>query len=320
MVAKLSWKNIWRNRSRSLVIVFAVTIGIIVGTFISAFEWGIMEQRIDSVIANELSHIQIHRKDYNMEDLQFQPFDFNKEQRNKLNNSTHVKSFTERIVLGGMVSSAQGNLPVRLVGVDIETEPNITKIKEEVVGGQFFKHLNKNEIVVGKALAEKLGLKIKSKVILRFNDDNQTEYVGAFRVVGIYEKVNDQLEQLQVFVNKSVLQNDKFLNTDQISEVAILLNSNEELDLGHEELKVMSGNLKVETWEQVMPELASGIEMYEVAQFIIMGIVMLALAFGIVNTMLMAVLERTKEIGMLMAIGMKRMQIGLMFFLESLIL
>lgn len=320
MVLSLSWKNIWRNKLRSSIIIFAVTLGIIVGTFISAFEWGFMEQRINSVIANELSHIQVHRQDYNLEDLQFQPFDFEERYREILIEEKRIKAFTERIVLGGMISTAQGNLPVRIVGVEVEKEEKVTKIGDELVEGVFFDKLKKNEVVVGKVLAERLGIRLKSKVIIRFHDDKLQENIGAFRVVGIFEKVNDQLEQLQIYVNRDVLKQAKFLNTSQISELAVLLKSNEYLDSVSTILSSSYPDLKVETWAEAMPELSSSLEMYEQIQLIIMGIVMLALAFGIVNTMLMAVLERTKEIGVLMAIGMKKIQIGLMFFLESLFL
>lgn len=320
MVVSLSWKNIWRNRNRSLLIIVAVSIGITVGSFISAFEWGLMEQRINTVVANELSHIQIHRDDFDLEDLSYKPFELDDDKLSELEGSENVKAISKRMVLGGMVSSAQGNMPVRLLGVNPNKEIKICGIENEIVEGSFFNNPDKNEIVLGKALAEKLGVRIKSKVILHFHDEYNEDQIGAFRIVGIYEKNNDQLEKLQVYVNKSVVQGTRFMNEKSISEVAVLLNSSEEMHTTSAQLKNTFPKLKVETWEELMPELANSLIMYEQIQFIIMGIVMLALAFGIVNTMMMAVLERTKEIGMLMAIGVKRLQIGLMFFLESLIL
>lgn len=320
MVVSLSWKNIWRNKNRSFLIIIAVSIGITLGAFISAFEWGIMEQRINTVVANELSHIQIHRDDFDLEDLTYKPFEIEQGSIEEIKSSDKVKAVAERIVLGGMASSAKGNMQVRILAVDPKQESAICNIEEEVVEGSFFKNPKKNEVFVGKALAKKLGVRIKSKIILHFHDEKNQDHIAAFRVVGIYEKNNDQLEKLQVYVNKGLIQGPKFLASDNISEIAVLLNLSDDLPAVSTELKSKHSDLKVQTWSEIMPELAYSLQSYEQVQYIIMGIVMLALAFGIVNTMMMAVLERTKEIGMLMAIGVKRMQIGIMFFLESLFL
>lgn len=320
MVVSLSWKNIWRNKNRSLLIIIAVSVGITLGAFISAFEWGIMEQRINTVVANELSHVQIHRKDFSLEDLSYKPFSFDQEDIEEIKSSPKVKAVAERLVLGGMASSARGNMQVRILAVDPTQESSICNIKEEVVKGEFFKNSKKNEVVIGQALAKKLGVRIKSKIILHFHDEINEDHIAAFRVVGIYEKNNDQLEKLQIYVHKDLIQSDKFLGDNSVSEIAVLLNLSDDLDMVSSDLKKKHSDLKVQTWSEIMPELAYSLKSYEQVQYIIMGIVMLALAFGIVNTMMMAVLERTKEIGMLMAIGVKRLQIGLMFFLESLFL
>lgn len=320
MIVSLSWKNIWRNKGRSVLIIVAVSVGISLGSFINAFQWGIMEQRINTVVANELSHIQIHRDDFDLEDLSYKPFEYEQSFIKELESSENVKAVSERMILGGMVSSARGNLPVRILGVNPDKEVEICNIKNEIVEGSFFKNPKKNEIVIGEALAKKLGVKMKSKLILHFHDEHNEDHIGAFRVVGIYEKNNDQLEKLQVYVNQEVVQGAKFLNDNSISEIAVLLKGSDFLPGTLADLKKSQKELKVQSWEELMPELANSLVMYEQIQLVIMAIVMLALAFGIVNTMMMAVLERTKEIGMLMAIGVKRLQIGAMFFLESLFL
>jgi ABC-type lipoprotein release transport system permease subunit len=320
MIVSLSWKNIWRNKGRSLLIIVAVSVGISLGSFINAFQWGIMEQRINTVVANELSHIQIHRYDFDLEDLSYKPFEYDQSFIKELESSENVKAVSERMILGGMISSARGNLPVRILAVNPEKEGGICNIQSEIIEGSFFNNLKKNEIVIGEALAKKLGVKMKSKLIIHFHDEHNEDHIGAFRVVGIYEKNNDQLEKLQVYVNQEVVQGAKFLNANTISEIAVLLKGSELLPITLAQLKESQKDLKVQSWAELMPELANSLVMFEQIQLIIMAIVMLALAFGIVNTMMMAVLERTKEIGMLMAIGVKRLQIGTMFFLESLFL
>ena len=160
MIVSLSWKNIWRNKGRSVLIIVAVSVGISLGSFINAFQWGIMEQRINTVVANELSHIQIHRNDFDLEDLSYKPFEYEQSFIKELDSSENVKAVSERMILGGMVSSARCNLPVRILGVNPDKEVEICNIKNEIVKGSFFKNPKKNEIVIGEALAKKLGVKM----------------------------------------------------------------------------------------------------------------------------------------------------------------
>jgi ABC-type lipoprotein release transport system permease subunit len=143
---------------------------------------------------------------------------------------------------------------------------------------------------------------------------------GLFRITGIYKTSNTQYDEANVFVRQSDLVALINLEENACHEIAILLTSNDLLNTASENLKGSSHGVEVSTWRDLMPEVNLVEESMDVYMYFFLGIVLVALIFGIINTMLMAVLERTKELGMLMAVGMNKMRVFLMILLETVLL
>ena len=141
-------------------------------------------------------------------------------------------------------------------------------------------------------------------------------FVG--RVRGLYESPNKLKDKLVVYIHKSDL--NKKLGDDFVHEYAILFNNFDSLKFCANRLQSKLPNHQVYTWGEIMPEIKNGIEMTDQVMFIFMLIIWIALSLGIVNTMLMSILERTRELGMLMAIGMGKWKIVQMIFFETSIL
>ena len=165
-----------------------------------------------------------------------------------------------------------------------------------------------------------LDYRIRNKMQITISDKEGNPIQGIFRVCGIYKTTNTGFDQVSVFVNAGELAN--LYGGDEIltHEIAILLNNIDDASLVKEKLSHISGNNSVRTWKELAPDAAMMNDFMVMYYFIFIGIIMLALAFGIINTMLMAILERTKELGMLMAIGMNRRRIFKMIMLETIFL
>ncbi len=165
-----------------------------------------------------------------------------------------------------------------------------------------------------------LDYRIRNKVQITISDKEGTPIQGIFRVCGIYKTTNTGFDQVSVFVNAGELAN--LYGGDDIltHEIAILLNNIDDAGIVREKLSHISGDNSVRTWKELAPDAAMMNDFMIMYYFIFIGIIMLALAFGIINTMLMAILERTKELGMLMAIGMNRRRIFKMIMLETVFL
>jgi len=173
----------------------------------------------------------------------------------------------------------------------------------------------------GSLITDKaLDYRIRNKVQITMSDKAGNPVQGVFRVCGIYKTTNTGFDQSAAFVNAGELA--KMYDGDGIltHEIAILLNDIEDAGTVAVKLRTITGGNSVRTWKDLAPDAAMMNDFMLIYYFIFIGIIMLALAFGIINTMLMAVLERTKELGMLMAIGMNRRRIFTMIMLETIFL
>lgn len=321
MILSIAWRNVWRNKVRSLVVIFAVTVGIFAGVWSAAFFKGMMDQRVEKVIKTELSNIQVHNPDFRKA-AEFSNYIPDAVQLSeKIAHISNISGVSARILVQSMVSSAETATGVSIFGVEPEKEKMVTNIYQKIIEGTYLEGDSKNPVVIGKKLAEKLNVKLRSKIILTAQDLDNNIVSGAFRVIGIYSTNNNIYDEGRIFVRFSDLQKLTGFPANAGHEIAISLTSNELLAESQNEISQLCGNnLEVLNWQQLSPEMSYLTESMGLYMYIFIIIILLALLFGIINTMLMVVMERTKEIGMLMAIGMQRKRIFSMIVLESIML
>jgi ABC-type lipoprotein release transport system permease subunit len=319
MLIKVAWRNIWRNKTRSLVIITAVAIGLWAGFFLMSFYNGLIEQRIRSAIETEISHIQIHHPQFlNDYDIQYYiPSAKNLLAQTKKNSL--VKAVAERVIIKGMISTASGSSGIQINGIMPEEESQLTQLKSKLTTGNYFSSIKPYEIIVSEKTLKKLKLKMNAKTILTFQDKDGNIASGAFRIIGIYKTVSTPYDEGNVFVNIHDIDTLAGI-THQYNEVALLLKSGKEVENFKQQLQKEYPQLEIKTWTEISPEMNLLVSASDQTMFIYMSIIMLALAFGIINTMLMAVLERTREIGMLLALGMNRIKVFTMILLETVFL
>ncbi|RPG28871.1 MAG: ABC transporter permease, partial [Muricauda sp. TMED12] len=312
----IAWRNVWRNKLRSSIVIASVVLGIWSGLFIMAMVSGMNDQRLSSFINTNLSHIQIHnagfQENFDKKDTIIGSNTLLKE----IDTMSHVTAYTKRLVLQGMASTAHGNYGVKIMGIFPDKEKNVTDISEKLVQGTYLYKLKRNPIIIGEKLANKLGVKVNSKVVLNFQDSNNNTVSTGFRVEGIFKTINSSFDEENVFVKYDDLAPLVSLS-GKYHEIAILCDNITETETVENQIKT---NNSVESWDQLSPELGYAQEAMSNFIYIFMGIILLALAFGIVNTMLMAVLERKREIGMLLSVGMDKRKVFTMIILETLFL
>jgi ABC-type lipoprotein release transport system permease subunit len=390
MITSIAWKNVWRNKTRSLIVITAVTIGVFAGIFSMAAINSSVVQRLDAAVNEELSHIQVNNKDFRGNaDIQNTLDDYRKIV-NVLESTPGVTHVTGRIIVRGIASTATKSTGVEINGIDVGKEKEMftlykklipgtgsyfeadTKYNTAFIGEKLAKELNiiryivtdesitflKNdgipESVISKietlkgqrftsdkkfskavkniiepSEAEKYSWKIKeaawsyregSRLILTFLDMNNNQTGAAFRVSGLFRTNNDMFEERSLFVPIDELRRLTGISEGKFHRVIAKLENN---DLTNEVTEIVREKLsdyEVLNWKEIQPDLAMMADFINQIYAIFMVLILAALAFGIVNTMLMAVLERTRELGMLMAIGMNRRKIFIMIMLESIFL
>lgn len=319
MLLKVSWRNIWRNKKRSLIIIAAVTIGVSTGIFLMAFYNGMIEQRVRSAIQNEISHIQLHhpefRKDYDIKYYLNGGPAFLKQVRA----NHYVKYAAGRMITPGMIASASGSSGITINGIIPAQEDQLTGLKSKLIGGDYFDSLKRNEILIGEKQLKKLNLKLRSKTILTFQDVNGNIVSAAYRIKGIFKTANTPYDENNVFVNIRDVDSLAGL-PHQYNEIAILLHSHRTLSNAESDFKKTFLAIEIKNWKEISPEIGLTVSVADQMVLIFMGIILLALAFGIINTMLMAILERTREIGVLLALGMNRIKVFNMVLIETVLL
>jgi putative ABC transport system permease protein len=317
MLFKIAWRNIWRNKARSLVVISSIIIGVWAGIFILSFSWGLYKNNIDESVYKQLSHIQIHHPNFKEEkDAKFTILNTD-EIVKQFQSDDRIASVSSRVISTGMITSPTTASGVKIYGINPASEVSQIALNEIVRKGTYFDSGKDNEILIGKKLAKKLKIKIKSKVVLTFTNVNSEIVSGAFRVGGIYRSKNISLDEVNVYVQQDHLRELLELKPFESNEIAILLKDEAQLDIIKNYSKTIVSKGKVEDWKELSPELGMIIESFNLYTYIISGIILLALTFGIINTMLMAVLERIRELGMLMAIGLNKRKIFIMIMLET---
>ncbi len=320
LIFNIAWKNIWRNRFRSIIIMSAITLGIFAGLFLVAFSKGMTIQRISAALNTEISHIQIHQPDFLVQEeikMLINPID---QIEGTLKKDDRIAGISFRILLNSIASSAETGTNVKVNGINVADEKTVTDLHTKITEGSYFGREARNPVVISKRLAEKLKLKLNSKLVLQIQDLHGNIAPAAFRIVGIYKTSNTVFDEFNVFVQKSDLYTLTGIEPTSAHEVFILLKDYLAAKQVAKELQQKFPSLEVKSWKErsiVLSYLNDAMDQY---LYIIMVIILIALLFGIVNTMMMAILERIKELGMLMAIGMKKGKIFSMIVLETVML
>lgn len=315
----MAWRNVWRNKMRSIVIILSIAIGLFAGIAVLALYKGMMKSRVQTVIYAETGHLQIHdpnfKKDYEARYVIQNGYGLLKD----LAAIPGIKLAAPRSITNGMLATTTGSAGVQINGVIPEAEYETSQLKKKIIDGAGFDVTRKNEILIGKKLAAKMKLKLHSRLVLTFTDTSETIVSGAFRVVGIYQSDNAPLDERNVYLEMKDL--NTLLGTDKsFQEIALLLKNNEDVSLIQQNLIKRYPDLLIESWKDVSPETDLLVKTVNQYSYIIMIIIMIALAFGIINTMLMAILERTREIGMMLALGTNRVRIFFLILLETVFL
>jgi len=287
MLLKIAWRNIWRNKTRSLVVIASVAVGLFAGMFMLAFFWGLMNQEIESAVETQLSHMQFHNRAF-IDDKDVRANIVNAASIvENLKKDVQVKSVSKRIITTGMITSSSAVSGVEIHGIVPRDEKTVSSISNNIVEGTYFTDTKKNEIVIGKKLAEKLGVTLHRKIVLTFQSKSGDIISGSFRIAGIFRSRNSAFDMSTVFTHFDDLAQLLGTGTD-VHEIAVILKDPKQVDACEARFKKQYPSQLIQQWKELSPEMAMVTELFDQLMYIIISIILLALMFGIINTMLMS--------------------------------
>lgn len=320
MLLKIAWRNIWRNKRRSLIVLSSVVVGVIAAILVDGLSNGMLRQMLFNRINSNVSHIQIHKKGFHdNKTVQNYIPDYQKAVQAVKNNPS-VKYYSERVITFGLLSSASNSSGVYINGVKPGQEQNVTDINESIVDGSYLRGEGR-EIVIGKSLAEKLGVGIGDKVVAMSNTPDGSVGSDVFRVKGIYETFSSEFDRINIYIPIGKAQQMLDIG-DNVHEIAIITTDYEHAEQVKNKIAArLDGNeYEVLSYSDLLPMLILQMDFYKETMIIFNLIIGLALIFGIINVMLMSVLERIREFGVLMSVGMKNSKLFTMIITESFII
>jgi len=315
---RLAWRNIWRHRRRTIIVVLAMGLGLAMMMMYDGLVVGFNQAIYGNAIKVLGGNIQIHAAGYRTEANQSPLLPLKNDQEVVKVAQAHpgVLVASRRIKTGGLASSREGAFAVSITGIEPEKEVEVNLAAQFVIAGRYLASDDKDLIFIGKGLADAMDVQVGDRITLTGQATHQQMRRRTMTVVGIYDLGLPDIEKRTIFVSLGEAQ-DLYNLSNTSTEVAITLKQ-----LGQEgeviaALKPILSGYEIESWDVNYPELQSALSTKGGVMNIFSVIILLIAGIGILNLLLMAVYERTREIGILGALGLKPRQISLLFILEG---
>lgn len=319
MLLKIAWRNLWRNKRRSIIILASIIVGVASLFLYSTISAGFAVQMLENQISFHTSHIQIHKKGYENNKNVHKLIPNPGKVENILKNSTFIINYSKRVIVYGLLSSASASSGAAIIGIEPNKEKLITNISKKIIKGTYLAN-GKNEIVIGQKMAEKLDVTIGDKVVTVVSDIHGHVSNALFRIVGIFKTGSAVFDRTFLYIPLATAQKTLEMGNN-FNEFAMITRDEKKTGEYKKELEQkIDGDYEILTYQELLPLIMKYIEIFDQMIYIIYMVIYIAVLFGIINTMLMSVFERVQEFGVLMSIGMKNTKIFSMVLQEAFVL
>jgi ABC-type lipoprotein release transport system permease subunit len=314
---RLAWRNLWRNPRRTLIAMTAIGVGYAMLLFVACLMGGLRQQMIESGTGLILSDIEVHAPDYYPDrPIQLTLGGRKGTEVGALLAATaadpRIQAASPRAYAYGLVSGTHQSAGVQLFGVVPDLEQKVTTLQTRMVKGVYLNDGAPKGVVMGDKLAATIGVDVGSEVVLLTPAADGSTGNDLYKVAGMFHTGLEAMDQGLVVMSLGALQDLLRLPPGRIHEVGIKLHDIATATAVAAALESQLGKafpVRVRPWQELAPELADYVQFNRRVTFILFFIFFLSAAMGIVNTMLMAIIERTRELGMLMAVGMRPVQV-----------
>jgi len=315
---RLAWRNLWRHRRRTLIVVLAMALGLAMMMMYDGLVAGFDQAIYGNAIRILGGNIHVHAAGYRAKADQtpLLPLADDQAVLEAARAQPQVLAAARRINTGGLASSREGAFAVGITGIEPDIEKEVNLAAQLIIAGRFLEADDADVIFVGKGLADAMGVQVGERITLAGRAAHEQMRRRTMTVIGIYDLGMPDIEKRTIYISLGEAQALYGLD-GQSTEVAI------ELKLLGQEPAVISAlqpllpGYEVESWETNFPELQAALGTKGAVMNIFGVIILLIAGIGILNLLLMAVYERTREIGILGALGLKPRQISLLFILEG---
>lgn len=318
-ILKIAWNNLWRNKVRTLITVAAVVIAVLLSTIMTSMQDGTYSKMIDNVVRFYSGYIQIHQAEYWDNKTINNIYIPDDSLENAITHTPGITNSTRRLESFILISTGENTKGTALIGIDLKKEDEITGISKWVIKG---KYLSPGEegVIISENLAKHLDIKIGDTIIFMGMGYHGATAAGLMAVKGIFKYPSPQLSTV-VYMDITHSQN-LYSAPGMISSYILMTSDNEQAELIAQQLsqtlpKELYG---VKTWDKMFPEIKQMIESDKAGGVITKLILYAIVGFGILGTIIMMMAERKRELGILLAIGMRKNKIIAMLSMEAILI
>lgn len=320
MILKFAIRNLTRHWRRTAITVIAMTFGLAISFWLDCMLRGRNEEVIKLVTGSFAGHYQVYQKQFFDEKLISSQLALDIP---LIEQSLSGKAATtERVYLPSLISSGEYSLPVILYGIQPEKEKRISNIFESTREGEYLNSstdCSPAEVLIGAKLAQALKVSLDEKVVLLTQSADGNLGNELFRVKGIFDTGSSNFDKVYIFAHENCAKSLGVVDGPHEMVVKLDKSENEETVYGLLKKLIDSDHI-LTSWEQTLPTVARMVNVNNAIMSLVSGILLVVVILGFVNTLLMSVLERTREIGMMMALGMTPGQVRLTLSLEALLM
>jgi ABC-type lipoprotein release transport system permease subunit len=321
ILSRLAWRNLWRNHRRTLIMLLAITLGTWAMIFMTALMRGMVSQMIHDGISALPGHVQVHEPGFRDDPSIANLIPISDAELERRFGNAGFSQWSTRVRVPAVVTSEYESRGVTLLGVDPQREDGMTFVDYTAVEGRFLESADDTGVVIGRKLANTLNTEVGKRIVLMSQDPDNEIADRGFRVVGVYTASLSSFEEEYVFAGKTTVQ--ALLGIpDRVSEIAVLGDNYRDVeDVFRKTAALVDGDgLEVQRWTELDPYTGSMLGVMDGFVLVWIIVIFLALSFGLVNTLVMAVFERVREIGLMLALGMRPVNILGQVIIESLLL
>ena len=316
MLFKLAWRNLWRNKYRTLITVASVFFAVVLSVLVNALQKGAMDNLVKGVVSYYSSYIQVHKKGYFDEQNLDNVLELNDTLLSHLRAENNVVRVSPRIETFTLASTGQTTEGCMMTGIVPSQEKELIQLAKKVSGGAYMDDSDRG-LMIGSGLARKLNVKLNDTLILLGQGYQGATAADRYIIKTILTFGSPQLNDKILFM--PLKQAQQFLGAEnKATSIVISVSDLTTVNATREQImKHLSSGYEAITWQEMIPDIVETVRSKESSELIVTLLLYLLVSFGIFATLLMMMAERRFELGMLVAIGMKKSQLAFMVMLES---
>lgn len=315
---KLAWRNIWRNKRRTLITIASVVMAVLLASVMSSMQQGQYDQMIDNTVGSFMGHIQIHNNGYWDEQTLDNSFEVDSSLIQRLSNQPELEAVVPRLDSYALAAGRDRSRAAMVIGIDTEAEKELSAPNEKIIEGNYFETNSDRSVLVSAGLADYLNVTLEDTLVLLGQGFRGTSATGAYPIAGIIEFGIPDMNRGMVYLPLETAE--EFYGAyNRLTALALLAEQSGYIGSITESLQEeLSPDFEVMDWQTLMPELVQAIQADYSTSLIILLILYMVVGFGIFGTILMMTAERRFELGVMIAIGTSRLKISLLLLIEML--